>query len=61
MPQDGFSKVCEAPIAVYINLMKTIVGAGFVAEVRWERSKGVVMKPDHSFTPSAVSKTSGMR
>lgn len=31
------------------------VGAGFVAEVRWEESKGVVFKTDESFTPSAVS------
>ncbi|KAL0954852.1 hypothetical protein HGRIS_003791 [Hohenbuehelia grisea] len=30
------------------------VGAGFVAEVRWERSKGTVFKTDDSFTPSAV-------
>lgn len=30
------------------------VGAGFVAEIRWERSKGVVFKTDETFTPSAV-------
>jgi multifunctional beta-oxidation protein len=30
-------------------------GAGFVAEIRWERSKGAVFKTDASFTPSAVS------
>ncbi|KAK7041719.1 hypothetical protein VNI00_009008 [Paramarasmius palmivorus] len=30
------------------------VGAGFVAEVRWERSKGTIFKTDSSFTPSAV-------
>ncbi|KAF7330514.1 Peroxisomal hydratase-dehydrogenase-epimerase [Mycena venus] len=30
------------------------VGAGFVAEIRWERSNGAVFKPDSSFTPSAV-------
>ncbi|TCD61541.1 hypothetical protein EIP91_008269 [Steccherinum ochraceum] len=30
------------------------VGAGYHAEIRWERSKGAVMKPDASFTPSAV-------
>ena len=30
------------------------VGAGFVAEVRWERSMGVVFRTDDSFTPSAV-------
>ncbi|KAJ8502009.1 hypothetical protein ONZ45_g11934 [Pleurotus djamor] len=30
------------------------LGAGFVAEIRWERSQGAVMKTDASFTPSAV-------
>lgn len=30
------------------------VGAGFVAEVRWEGSEGAVFKNDESFTPSAV-------
>ncbi|OJT15201.1 Peroxisomal hydratase-dehydrogenase-epimerase [Trametes pubescens] len=30
------------------------VGAGYVAEVRWERSKGVSFKTDSTFTPSAV-------
>lgn len=30
------------------------VGAGFVAEIRWERSKGAIFKTDSSFTPSAV-------
>ncbi|KAJ7284922.1 peroxisomal hydratase-dehydrogenase-epimerase [Mycena rebaudengoi] len=30
------------------------VGAGFVAEIRWERSEGTVFKTDASFTPSAV-------
>ncbi|KAF8529806.1 peroxisomal hydratase-dehydrogenase-epimerase [Gautieria morchelliformis] len=30
------------------------IGAGFVAQIRWERSKGAVFKPDASFTPSAV-------
>lgn len=30
------------------------VGAGYMAEVRWERSNGAVFKPDSSFTPSAV-------
>lgn len=31
------------------------VGAGYVAEVRWERSNGAVFRTDASFTPSAVS------
>jgi multifunctional beta-oxidation protein len=31
------------------------VGAGFVAKLRRERSKGVVFKTDKSFTPSAVA------
>lgn len=30
------------------------LGAGYVAEIRWERSKGTVFKTDTSFTPSAV-------
>ena len=30
------------------------VGAGYVAEIRWERSKGHVFKTDDTFTPSAV-------
>ncbi|GJE96600.1 multifunctional beta-oxidation protein [Phanerochaete sordida] len=30
------------------------LGAGFVAEIRWERSKGTVFKTDQTFTPSAV-------
>ncbi|KAK0223168.1 multifunctional beta-oxidation protein [Armillaria fumosa] len=30
------------------------LGAGFIAEVRWERSDGAVFKTDASFTPSAI-------
>ncbi|PPQ69163.1 hypothetical protein CVT26_003537 [Gymnopilus dilepis] len=30
------------------------LGAGFIAEIRWERSKGAIFKTDSSFTPSAV-------
>jgi hypothetical protein len=32
-----------------------VLGAGYVSEIRWERSSGVVFKTDDSFTPSAVS------
>ncbi|KAF8920265.1 multifunctional beta-oxidation protein [Mucidula mucida] len=31
------------------------LGAGFIAEIRWERSEGAVFKTDASFTPSAAS------
>ncbi|WWC89694.1 uncharacterized protein L201_004619 [Kwoniella dendrophila CBS 6074] len=31
------------------------LGAGFVSEVRWERSKGAIWRTDESFTPSAVA------
>ncbi|KIY51787.1 NAD(P)-binding protein [Fistulina hepatica ATCC 64428] len=30
------------------------VGAGYVAEIRWERSRGAIFKTDASFTPSAA-------
>ena len=30
------------------------VGAGYITEIRWERSEGHVFKTDESFTPSAV-------
>ena len=30
------------------------LGAGYIAEVRWERSNGAIFKTDASFTPSAV-------
>ena len=30
------------------------VGAGYVTEVRWERSRGHIFKTDDTFTPSAV-------
>jgi multifunctional beta-oxidation protein len=31
-----------------------VLGAGYITEIRWERSRGVVFKTDGSFTPSAV-------
>ncbi|KAG6857234.1 hypothetical protein H0H87_007653 [Tephrocybe sp. NHM501043] len=30
------------------------LGAGYIAEIRWERSNGTVFKTDSSFTPSAI-------
>ncbi|KAI0075244.1 putative multifunctional beta-oxidation protein [Panus rudis PR-1116 ss-1] len=30
------------------------LGAGYVAEIRWERSRGAIFKTDATFTPSAV-------
>ncbi|OBA22712.1 NAD(P)-binding protein [Metschnikowia bicuspidata var. bicuspidata NRRL YB-4993] len=32
------------------------VAAGFYAQIRWERSGGVLFKPDDSFTPESVAK-----
>lgn len=31
-----------------------VLGAGYISEIRWERSRGVVFKTDNTFTPSAV-------
>ncbi|KAI0316562.1 peroxisomal hydratase-dehydrogenase-epimerase [Amylostereum chailletii] len=31
-----------------------VLGAGYVSEIRWERSRGTIFKTDASFTPSAV-------
>jgi multifunctional beta-oxidation protein len=31
-------------------------GAGHVAKLRWERSKGLLLKPDPSYTPGAILK-----
>lgn len=31
-------------------------GGGHIAKIRWERSKGLTLRPDHSLTPSAILK-----
>jgi multifunctional beta-oxidation protein len=30
------------------------VGGGHIAQLRWERARGLVLKPDDSYTPSAI-------
>lgn len=53
-----------APLVLYLssndntNINGEIfeVAAGFFAQIRWERSGGVLFKPDDSFTPESVSK-----
>jgi multifunctional beta-oxidation protein len=32
------------------------VGGGYMAKVRWERAAGLLLKPDHTYTPSAILK-----
>lgn len=32
------------------------VGGGHVAKLRWQRAKGALLKPDHTFTPGAILK-----
>jgi multifunctional beta-oxidation protein len=51
-----------APLVVFLcheSVMETgslfEVGAGYVAKVRWERSKGVLFKADATLTPGAVA------
>lgn len=53
-----------APLVLYltsddnnqINGQIFEVAAGFFAQIRWERSGGVLFKPDDSFTPESVAK-----
>ncbi|KAL0566342.1 hypothetical protein V5O48_015675 [Marasmius crinis-equi] len=49
-----FVAVLASPDAPDITGRIFEVGAGFAAEVRWQRSKGAFFRPDASFTPSAV-------
>ncbi|VDB89806.1 unnamed protein product [Peniophora sp. CBMAI 1063] len=42
------------PEGVDANGRVFVLGAGYVSEIRWERSKGAIFKTDASFTPSAV-------
>ncbi|KAF7308196.1 Peroxisomal hydratase-dehydrogenase-epimerase [Mycena chlorophos] len=42
----------DAPAEVSGKIFE--VGAGYIAEVRWQRSAGAIFKTDASFTPSAV-------
>lgn len=32
------------------------VGGGYVAKLRWERSNGLLLKPDQTYTPSSILK-----
>lgn len=58
----GADKV--APIVLYLSSEDNTdlngeifeVAAGFYAQIRWERSGGVLFKPDDSFTPESVAK-----
>lgn len=42
------------PEGIDANGRVFVLGAGYVSEIRWERSKGAIFKTDTSFTPSAV-------
>ena len=32
------------------------VGGGHVAKIRWQRAKGLLLKPDHTMTPGSIIK-----
>ena len=52
-----------APLVLYLSSAENEVtgqffevAAGFYAQIRWERSGGVLFKPDQSFTAEVVAK-----
>ncbi|KAF8199567.1 multifunctional beta-oxidation protein [Pholiota molesta] len=57
MPPEMLANLSPEYVAPFVAAFATPtvfeVGAGFVAELRWERSNGTIFKTDESFTPSA--------